>query len=50
MLTINSSEYLIINKVVVINFKYKVVVLVSKTIIYIVNVNNVLFTFIGVKG
>ncbi len=50
MFTIKYSEYLIINKVVVINFKYKVVVLVSKIIIYIVNVNNVLFTFIGVKG
>ena len=49
MFTIKYSEYLIINKVVVINFKYKVVVLVSKIIIYIVNVNNVLFTFIGVK-
>ena len=50
MFTIKYSEYLIINKVVVINFKYKVVVLVSKIIIYIVNVNNVLFIFIGVKG
>ena len=49
MFTIKYSEYLIINKVLVINFKYNVVVLVSKIIIYIVNVNNVLFTFIGVK-
>ena len=49
MFTIKYSEYLIINKVVVINFKYKVVVLLNKIIIYIVNVNNVLLTFIGVK-